>query len=253
MKSMIDLNELIQSIKIYESFVKKDTMDKGERWIKIEQRNIKSGKGRNLLVLGEPGSGKSWACLRMAELLDLNGFTSDKIAFTERQFLELVMNSKKGDCIVYEEVGVNISNRTWWLNKGQNSLVQTMRHKNLFVILNCPNQDFVDNQIRKLVHYSFGMQTLNIKEGYSIMRPMRLETDGQFGRTMTKYPYIDGKLIKQFKVLKPTIQVRHAYERMAMEFKNKLNEKLLKEQQSKDDIKMDKQKQEQPMVIARGG
>ena len=206
----------------------------GEKFIGLLQRAIKTGFGRNMIILGEPGSGKSWACMRLAERLDLNGFTPDKVAFTAKEFMECIMRSKPGDAIVYEEVGVNISNRQWWKQFGQNAIMQTIRHKNLFVIMNCPNMDFVDKPITKLIHYTFKMMEMNQRKGYSIMRPIRTETDGQFNYTKKLYPMIEGVLITQIKVGSPSVKIRHQYEKKSKIFKNDLNKKFLDEELEKE-------------------
>jgi len=241
----IQLSEIINSIDISGKSEQRSDLNKGEKWIAELKNAINRGMGRNMLVLGEPGSGKSWACLRLAEALDFNGFTMDKVAFSAKDFLLKVSQAKKGDVIIYEEVGVNIASRQWWKHTGQNSLLQTVRYKNLFIIMNCPNLDFVDKQVQKLIHYTFKMMVLNQKYGFSIMRPMRLETDGQFSFTKKRYPMVDGVLLTQLKMNKPSIKLRHAYEKKAREYKEKLNAKYLAEERVKE--------KNEAMVIARGG
>lgn len=229
----IQFDEIVQSLDFFKDKVTREKTDYGKIWIKELRDAIESGMGRNMLVVGEPGSGKSWACLRLAEVLDANGFTVDKIAFNARDFLQLIMKAKKGDVIVYEEVGVNINNREWHQHGGQNAIMQTVRYKNLFIIMNCPNSDFLDKAVRKLIHYSFMMKKLSISQGYSVMRPMRLHTDGQFNFTKKNYPCIHGDLVSEICVSKPSVKLRHSYEKLARQYKGELNEKFLQKETAK--------------------
>lgn len=207
----------------------------GEYIIDQLKKAIQRGMGRNLLILGNPGTGKSWASMRLGEILDLNGFTIDKVCFTPVQFMNAIINSKKGDAIVYEEVGVNVSKRQWWKQFGQNALMQTVRYKNLFIIMNCPNLDFIDKPMTKLLHYSFNMlDTRKEDDGYTVMRPIRIDVDGQFGITKRMYPMVNGVLINQFIVKKPSLMLRRQYEEKHQKYKNIWNKRHLAQEQIKE-------------------
>jgi hypothetical protein len=106
------------------------------------------------MLVGEPRSGKSYSALRIAELVD-NDFTLDRLVYSPSEFLELVINSKEGDVIVFDEAGVNIFSREWQskMNKALAKVFQILGYKHLGIILTFPSVMFVDKAIRRLFNY----------------------------------------------------------------------------------------------------
>jgi hypothetical protein len=234
-------NQMIaQTIKISNPLIEQEAMTKGEIWIKACQDRIDKGMSLNCLLLGEPGSGKSWASLKLAELMDMSedGFSHERIVFGTKDFMMAIKKAKKGQAIIYEEVGVNWSSRQWYKQFGQNALLQTIRYKNLFFIMNCPNIKFLDKQASSLVHYTFQMKSINQSEKFSVMRPIRLETDGQMGITKQQYPLIDGVLIPEIKVTAPSVKLRNKYEKLAKAYKDGLNADLLAQELANEKAEM---------------
>jgi len=48
-----------------------------------------NNKNCMICIVGDPGDGKSWAALRLAELLD-PGFNAEKVAFRPERLLERI-------------------------------------------------------------------------------------------------------------------------------------------------------------------
>tara|TARA_Y100000310_G_scaffold81250_1_gene77846 strand:- start:2276 stop:2998 length:723 start_codon:yes stop_codon:yes gene_type:complete len=234
MMHQILLPQIAESIEAINPTIQEETLDKGALFIDKLRTKVAGGQNFNCLILGEPGSGKSYASLRLAEVLDLNGFTADKIVFSNEEFLEKVSTAKKGDAIIYEEVGVNVSSRQWWKNFGSNAIMQTFRYKNLFFIMNCPVISFLDKNAQQLIHYSFKMNGIHKSDQTSSMRPLRMDTDGQVSFTKMMYPRIEGAIIPEMVMKIPSIKIRRDYERRAKLFKDKLNEKYLNEERQKN-------------------
>jgi len=228
------LTQIPESIDAIRTTMDEEIVDKGEVYINNIRKRVAGGQNFNCLILGEPGSGKSYASLRLAEVLDLNGFTADKIVFSNQEFLEKIATAKKGDAIIYEEVGVNVSSRQWWKNFGSNAIMQTFRYKNLFFIMNCPVISFLDKNAQQLIHYSYKMNNICKATNTSNMRPLRMDTDGQVGFTKMQYPRLGGAIIPGIEVGLPSLKLRRDYERRAKDFKDKLNEKYLNEEIQKN-------------------
>jgi hypothetical protein len=105
-------------------------------------------------------SGKTYASLRMAEILDKD-FNIDRVVFDTEEFLTVLKDGlangtlKKGSVIIYDEMGIGHSNRNFQdaLNKALNFVFQGFRRENLIVFFTVPKLKFVDVQLRELVHF----------------------------------------------------------------------------------------------------
>lgn len=209
-------------------------LDKGEVLLnRIRRRVLKHDRNFICIILGDTGSGKSWASLRLAERLDPN-FNIDNVVFSSKDFLKRMARAKKGDAIVYEEVGVNMASRQWWKNFGSLAVMQTMRFRNTILIMNAPVLKFIDSSSTDLIHATFKMTRIKQTEGCSYMRPLLIETDGQIEFTKKAYPLINNVLISEIRVPKPSVKIRHEYKQKSEEFKNKLNAKYLMEETIKE-------------------
>ena len=108
---------------------------------------MKQNRNAIISVVGDTGSGKSYACLRILERMN-EIINPGKKANVENccrtlpEFMERLKHVKKGDVIILEEVGVNLAAATWAskLNRIMNHIMQTFRTQNLVVLLNLPNQ-----------------------------------------------------------------------------------------------------------------
>lgn len=84
-------------------------------------------------------SGKSVFAMQIAKVLDPN-FSVDNIAFTPTEFVKKIVNSKKHQCIVFDEAFTGLSSRSSLseVNQLMVSLMMEMRQRNLFVIIVLP-------------------------------------------------------------------------------------------------------------------
>ena len=94
----------------------------------IHQINVRlHNRNQNWLAIicGEPGSGKSYAALSIAEKIGGN----ITVVFSPKQFMEAVNSGdlKKGDTLIFDEAGVGLAARDWnsKLNKLLGSVLQT--------------------------------------------------------------------------------------------------------------------------------
>ena len=128
-------------------------------------------KNQNAIIIfnGGTGSGKSYAGIRCA--LDLSremgtNFSIEKnLAF---KFTDLLIkmglpgNEHPGTIFVMEEVGSfgsGAASREWQsqANKFFFSFMQTSRHRNQVLLLNCPSFHYLEKGTRQLVHFLFSV------------------------------------------------------------------------------------------------
>jgi hypothetical protein len=214
----------------YLSAKKEDTLPRGHPIVEYIHHVVHK---RNLnfltLVVGPVGSGKSWACLKFAELLDPS-FSEDRIVFDPRRFAEMVAHPekyalKKGSVIIFEEAGVNMNAREFQSvkNKLVSSIAQTFRHQNLIVFFNSPNQKFVDINVRRLTHATLDMNRHDDNYGYgrfSFNVPDNI-TGEIYHRPMLYKNQSTGQTVKmsRIKIGRPTTDLCDAYEIRARAFK----------------------------------
>jgi len=125
----------------------------------IKDRVTKYNKNCLIIFVGETGSGKSYAALRMAEIIDPD-FDISRVHFDTEAFLTNVNNGrldgtlKKGSVIIYDEIGVGHSSRNFYdsVNKALNFVFQSFRKDNFVVFMTAPKLKFIDIQVRELAH-----------------------------------------------------------------------------------------------------
>lgn len=107
------------------------------------------------VVYGATGTGKSYSCLKLCEMIDPK-FKVDNVVFDAEQFIALVKSGKlkKGSAILFEELGVAANARNWYKQENMilSFITQVFRTKNFVVFYTVPRLEFVDMQIAKLVH-----------------------------------------------------------------------------------------------------
>ncbi len=147
-----------------------------------------------LCFTGNPGSGKSYSAIRLAELVaEKNGveFSDIHICFTPKEFIRLVNSGKlkKGSIIILDEAGVAINSRKWQsaINLMMNYIVQTFRHRNYVVIMCVPYFDFIDSAIRKMFHMLFEMIRIDFKKCVSWSRPKIIQINQRNGKSYFKW------------------------------------------------------------------
>ena len=207
-----------------------------------QKRNRMIVKNQNLLmcIVGGTGSGKTYGAIQLAYELMNNHLDPDRhIVFDIQEFISLINKGiKKGEVIIFEEAGVNLSSKDWGTkaNKNINKVLQTCRHLNFGVIFTLPNYRFMDNSSRNLQHgilvaneknIDYKTNIAKLKTYDLILRPMR-NTE-----PLTVFPkfYYDGTLItmKYLHLRKPNEDILKRYEERKKEFTTALNREVEKE------------------------
>ena len=150
-----------------------------------------------MVVDGEEGAGKSVFGMQIAKTLDPN-FNIDQVAFTPAEFISLVVNAKKHQCIVFDEAFTGLSSRSALseVNQLLVSLMMEMRQKNLFIILIMPTFFMLDKYC--VLHRTKGLFHVYIKQG-------RRGYWNFYNRKRMKMLYLKGKKYYEYVHSKPII------------------------------------------------
>lgn len=205
----------------------------------LVDRVKKSNKNFVAIFVGNPGSGKSYSALKLAEIISEQfnrKFNVNNIVFRARDFINLIGSGKlkKGEVVIFDEAGTGeaMSSRNWYSiqNKLVDSTVQTFRFKNLFVFFTTPLDTFVDSHARKLFNARFFVKGVIKKEKKTLVKPYFLIKDvlsdnvrNTFLRVYIKRKGEDAviKKISQVKFGLPSPELILAYEEKKQFFLNK--------------------------------
>ena|SRR3990167_1671379 len=219
---------------------KNDTLLTGAYFTDYIYRRVnKQNKNFLALIQGPTGSGKSYACLRFAEILDKN-FNANRIVFSVEEFMDILnnpakYNMDKGSVMVFEEVGIGMAARQFMRESNRlfNFVMQSFRHKNYVVFFNTPIVDFLDVQSRRMLHCLMTTGGINETQKYSILKPFFLVQDLMTGSFLPKYFRIRDSAaqktlkITQLHVKLPSKELIKQYELKKNKFTHKLNRAIL--------------------------
>lgn len=217
----------------------------------IRKRVLRQNKNYIFVVTGSPGSGKSWACLSIAELVDPN-FSIENITtpLDDEKGLIPLLNSekfKRGDAIVMEEAGVDLSAKEWqsFINKAVNKVIQTFRWEGIALIMNVPVDAFVDKWARVLWQGYGEMVYINEESEISLMKFFDMSYSGRYQTIFYKYPYkvINGRWIQQrsFAIPKPSDELLMEYEPLHKRFKKNIRRDLGEELKKRKEKQLEKE------------
>jgi len=148
---------------------------------------------RGLLVVvkvyGAPGTGKSYLCRRLMELLSMKIYGENVsgmhcVKDNLLDVLNFIKEKKPYRFLTIEEVG-NIfpSRRAMSVeNVTGSKIFDTLRKKGIIVLLNFPINHSIDKHINSLCNLSIETLSLNKKEEVCIVKPMRLQVNYSTGK-----------------------------------------------------------------------
>ena len=204
-----------------------------KNWVTYIKKRIKQNKNFMAFIGGPTGSGKSFSCISLAEMLDTT-FNIDRIVFTGKALMEQINSDlPKGSVIVFEEAGIQMNNRNWQskINKVLNFLAQTFRHKCLIILFNSPYIDFVDSATRRLFHAEFQTVSIDFKTQTTRLKPRLLQYNGRIGKMYYKRLIVlkKGKgsvKIDSLRLPKPSKDLLTLYEAKKTAFTTELNKTI---------------------------
>ncbi len=148
--------------------------------------SVKQNKNFLCVITGPTGSGKSYASLSFAQVLDKKFTVEERVCFSAKELITLINSGtlSRGSVIIFEEAGVGISNREWQKNhvKLVGFLNQTQRHRNYIIFFNTPDFGFIDAQNRKLFHMHLVTNGIDFERKLCRLDPYRIDTDQVTGK-----------------------------------------------------------------------
>lgn len=205
-------------------------------------RRIERNQNALLAITGATGSGKTYAALYFAKLLDPD-FTIDHLCFTPTEFMKLVNapEMKSGSVIIWDEVGVGLNNREWQSkgNKLLNFVMQTFRHKNYIVLFTSPHANFVDKGTRTLLHGRLETTGIDRRKKRCMIKPLLFQINQKDGRVFEKYlrvitPDTGLMQIKKLRAYLPDKELVKEYEKKKTEFTANMNRSIFAELEEVD-------------------
>jgi hypothetical protein len=204
-------------------------------------------------VVGETGSGKSWAALRLCEAVDPT-FSVDRVAFNVIEFLRLVNDDSvpRGGLILFEEASVELAALDFQSkeNRFVRQVLDTWREQNRGAIFTLPAFKDLDPGARGRMSSLIQMWQKKEDQGITLAKYKRLQQDSDSGKIYRKYPTIDGVKHKLLKFRKPSQDLREAYEQRKEQYTNELNEEMLEELLAEMDDEDDDGRPREPQAIA---
>ena len=200
--------------------------------------------------IGLSGTGKSYASLRLAELLstELHGENKITIFNTVDNLLDLIRFIRNvkvaGEIVIIEEAEVLFPARR--AMSGDNvdaiKIFDTMRKKKMIVILNYPLNKSIDSHIDALCNLQLETLSLNKSLGVCTVKPMILQTNPASGKTyFHRLRNSDGGEVHRSHLLKPTDQLCSDYEKKKDGFIETLHQQLEAKQLKKIEKDMPKE------------
>lgn len=183
-------------------------------------------------VIGDTGKGKSYASLRLAEIIDPN-FTVDQIAQNILEFVQLVNDDSldQGSVIVFEEGSVEASAYNWHSvsNRVFAKVLDTWRSQNRMAIINLPNFMALEKGARRRTNGIVEMQHALPWNGYSEAKFIKYRVHPRYDDPNHQFPTLEGRTRKKIRFKMPSQELIDDYEKLKDSYNQHLWSDLLEE------------------------
>jgi len=209
-----------------------------------------NNKNAMICLIGDPGNGKSWAALRIAELLDPE-FHAEKVAFRPERLLERINEEHPtGDVTIADEAGVSMNAKTWWESDQIQigNILETWRHQNRCLIFTLPVFARLQKDARGLIDVLLTAYGIDRNKETSTWRYQILETNNVTGEIYRAYPRLPDpetgqtKKYKTVDLNRPSQSLREEYQGRKEAFTDEVNKQGLDElEEEQEDSKSAKE------------
>jgi hypothetical protein len=139
----------------------------------LDLPRIRLKNKRNVIAVftGDPGSGKSYSGLSMAEHLTPD-FTCENVVFGFGEFMTRFKECSPGDFLIYEEAGAEFGARMAMTKENRNfsRILQVYRFKQVPTIFNLPNLNMLDVNGRRQMNYLIHTIRIDFKRKMGLAR-----------------------------------------------------------------------------------
>jgi len=214
----------------------------------------------SVVCCGAPGSGKSYASLYIGEIMDPEFDIQESVVFSAKDFSRIVSKKlSKGKVIIIDDSGLTAGSSDAMTKevKSISKTLQSIRHRNLIIILNLPNLFLLAKSVRTLIEFYIEPVKINKSQGICHAKFRIISTNPVSGQMFLKMPI---KTIKekhwtgytrtvQMKTLtvpfrKPSMGNIYLYEKLKDEKLMEFNVKQSEELSYKDKKRLGKNKKE---------
>lgn len=212
-------------------------------YYEVEKRIKQRKQNCLILIVGDPGTGKSLLALRIAERLDptfTHNNVRERVIVEPEQFAKILDEKgesrlEAGSVVIIDEAGAAaLGARDWYSvgNKMISRILQTFRYRQIILIMTVPNMSFIDIHGRKLVNYLIETTKINFKERKTLARVWKLDFNTARGdgepyrkRFRTRDEFGEIVILNRLWFDRAGIKLVHAYEKYANEFKEGIAQK----------------------------
>ncbi len=222
----------------------------------IGNRVLRNNRNFLCAVVGATGSGKSYACIRMAEdfckMFDIDFDPEYHVISSLKELLLLITEPKEtrrigyGSVILFDEPQVEGGSRSWQsdINQALVQLVSTFRNQRLVIFFALPFLEMLDKQTRILFHGEFKVEGFDKNTKITTIKPRFLEYNKNKGDFYKKRLIVEFKDKGKTSMTSSKLGLWHiplaskplidAYESKKEAFTDNLNKKLLNQLEMAD-------------------
>lgn len=168
-------------------------------------------------------SGKSYVGLRIFESITKilgQKLKMENICFSPIHFMQQINKGSKREVLLMDEAGIGINARQAMsrFNIIFGSLMQSVRFRNNVIIFTVPDMNFVDKQVRGLMHFILRSHSINHSKKRSQFRIYMVEKNPLSGKIYYKRPILKGhKRINFVQFALPGKKLIEEYEKVKKE------------------------------------
>lgn len=207
------------------------------------KKRTKNNRNAVVMVVGDPGTGKSWSSIEMCEELDPT-FDSTRIMFGIVDLMRAIDSNKfpPGSCVILEEVGVIANNKRWYdkFVKALGDVLQTWRHKRIILFINAPDAGEVAKSVNRRIDFLLETLSIDYKNKEVIIKPLSVQVNKTSGKVYYKYlRRVTGRgpvKIKRIRVGLPSRDLLKYYENEKTGYTSRLYRKRIDELKEPTDL-----------------
>lgn len=205
------------------------------RDIKIRRRHAM------VLIVGDPGSGKSALAISLAKRFDRSFNIKERLALSLEQFANIVINMPvpkrtldRGKAIVVDEFQIMMNARTWYdrLQKAVGNLLETIRYKNLAIFMTSQFKENIDIVARRLFNYLVVAKGVTL-DGKIVYKTYVMKKNFLKAKIFPTLFRINGMPVKYVKSPFPE-KLYQEYLKFMIPFKQEVEKKVLEEIKKRD-------------------